>query len=337
MRCAVRVAIYVFPALWSTAVAAQDAQDVAPAARPSLMLGSVAFGVNAQTNANSGQEKGTTRIDGVDQAVDATNTERFDVNAFVSGFVFHMMPIESTETATLETALVGFSGIYRQENSLEFIAVQVNSGLRFVPMDDFKDFSLKPAVQLGISFTDSDKHTQTAGASLEGKWRDDMNSYTTKAGFKRSETLAPSTAPSHSREVSLGLSASYALSEEASVSPAMQIRRTTANSLSGNFDELRLSGTYNQDYEPLFDFGQGPWQFSGTLDYTVADFHHADSGVDASVMRRDQTYQLTLNNSIKLDDKWSFDAQALAMKTKSNLPNFPVKNLGLQLSFSRSF
>lgn len=290
--------------------------------------GSVFAGLRFQTNANAGPNSTRVRVGGGDAFLADRFTADEDFNAFLSGALIHRYDLDTKDGDYWESRLLGYGSKQFDLSDLDLAVIEGETGprLTIVPGTTLRPFGLANTVMLGEDqlFT-----TFGGGFEVEHQFNDSTLGFARYTGVYKdfhnsSENPTANDQTGAEHEMRLGLR--YRAYEDLLLSAEGWFLHDDSRRDYFTNDEYGLSLGVQHIYPAPFDLTEVPWMISLTATGMLRDYEAADPLIDPDEQRFDREYRITLENSFRIRNDFSIEAQIQRSENSSTLPNFEREN-----------
>jgi len=331
----------------------QDAQElitrIDQLTSPHRFNGTVVAGVRYQSNANGGPMTQDIRLFGGHAVLDEQYTHQSDWDVSLAGQFNYVFDFETEPIATLETGLSAYSSWQDTQSQVDTTLFELQFGPRFV-------FTPKPGTALDLrpyalvnDMTLGGKDSfEGVGAGLDLALRTSMTSAWTagarhvdrnysqveEVGLKGPRTRLFAGRTFGLSDLTIGTINLSAFNEDTHEKSSAYWEYGLQVLIQHNFADLspqpRLFG------RPL-TFSPAPWTGSLNIGFYDKSYDEANPGVDASVVRQDDTLRSSASLVIPLTARLNLLTTAGYTDVRSNLPNYTNENWFSSLSVLGQF
>ena len=320
----------------------QDAQElitrIDQLTSPHRFNGTVVAGVRYQSNANGGPMTQDIRLFGGHAVLDEQYTHQSDWDVSLAGQFTYVLDFETEPSATLETGLSAYSSWQDTQSQVDTTLFELQFGPRFVFTPnpgtalDLRPYALVNEMALG-----GKDSFEGVGAGLDLAFRTSMTSAWTagtryverdynqveEVGLKGPRTRLFAGRTFGLSDLTIGTINLSAFNEDTHEKSSAYweygLQVLVQHNLAGQSPQPRLFG------RPL-TFSPAPWTVSLNIGFYDKSYDEANPGVDASVVRQDDTLRSSASLVIPLTAQLNLLTTAGYTDVRSNLPNYTNEN-----------
>ena len=331
----------------------QDAQElitrIDQLTSPHRFNGTVVAGVRYQSNANGGPMTQDIRLFGGHAVLDEQYTHQSDWDVSLAGQFTYVFDFETEPSATLETGLSAYSSWQDTQSQVDTTLFELQFGPRFVfTPNPGTALDLRPYALVNTMTLGGKDSFEGVGAGLDLALRTSMTSAWTagtryvdrdysqveEAGLKGPRTRLFAGRTFGLSDLTIGTTNLSAFNEDTHEKSSAYweygLQVLIQHNLAGLSPQPRLFG------RPL-TFTPAPWTVSLNIGFYDKSYDEANPGVDASVVRQDDTLRSSASLVIPLTAQLNLLSTAGYTDVRSNLPNYTNENWFASLSVLGQF
>ena len=331
----------------------QDAQElitrIDQLTSPHRFNGTVVAGVRYQSNANGGPMTQDIRLFGGSAVLDEQYTRQSDWDVSLAGQFNYVFDFETEPIATLETGLSAYSSWQDTQSQVDTTLFELQFGPRFVfTPNPGTALDLRPYALVNDMALGGKDSFEGVGAGLDLAFRTSMTSAWTagtryverdynqveEVGLKGPRTRLFAGRTFGLSDLTIGTINLSAFNEDTHEKSSAYweygLQVLVQHNLAGQSPQPRLFG------RPL-TFSPAPWTVSLNIGFYDKSYDEANPGVDASVVRQDDTLRSSASLVIPLTAQLNLLSTAGYTDVRSNLPNYTNENWFASLSVLGQF
>jgi len=320
----------------------QDAQElitrIDQLTSPHRFNGTVVAGVRYQSNANGGPMTQDIRLFGGHAVLDEQYTHQSDWDVSLAGQFTYVFDFETEPSATLETGLSAYSSWQDTQSQVDTTLFELQFGPRFVfTPNPGTALDLRPYALVNDMALGGKDSFEGVGAGLDLAFRTSMTSAWTagtryverdynqveEVGLKGPRTRLFAGRTFGLSDLTIGTINLSAFNEDTHEKSSAYweygLQVLVQHNLAGQSPQPRLFG------RPL-TFSPAPWTVSLNIGFYDKSYDEANPGVDASVVRQDDTLRSSASLVIPLTAQLNLLTTAGYTDVRSNLPNYTNEN-----------
>ena len=320
----------------------QSAQDlitqIDALTSPHRFNGTVVAGVRYQSNANGGPMTQNIRLFGGSAVLDEEYTHQSDWDVSLAGQFNYVYDFETEPSMTLETGVSAYSSWQDTQSQVDTTLFELQVGPRviFTPKPGTA-LDLRPYAVVNDMALGGKDSFEGIGAGLDLAFRTSMNSswnagtryvdrdynQTEEAGLKGPRTRVFGGRTFGISDMTIGTINLSAFNEDTDEKSSAYweygVQAVIQHNLANLSPQPRLFG------RPL-TFTPTPWTVSFNIGFYDKSYDEANPGVDASVVRQDDSLRTSASLVIPLTSRLSLLTTAGYTDVDSNLPNYTNEN-----------